>query len=92
MVLVTEASEFPDAQFHTVSVESDDNGKYYVSATSRAHSCVGTVDSVALDGEGVGVESGTFRLGAAERMMEITYVDFEEYTYDEMQIEFVEKR
>lgn len=77
-------------QFHTVTIEKVSN-KFIVTATSNSHNMVEVVGSVAIGDEAVGVEQGDMRFGAADQMMELSYTDFDEYDYDEIQVEFVER-
>lgn len=92
-MLVTEASEIPDEQYHTVTVEADDDGTYAVSASNNGTHCVANVGSVALSGQGsVGLNEGSFTLNAADAVMRLTYLDFtDQHGYDEIDIK-LEKR
>jgi hypothetical protein len=74
--------------FHTVSIESAVD-KFIVTAKSNSHNMVEVVGSVAIGDEAVGIEQGEVRFGAADRLMKLTYTDFDEYDYDEIQVEFV---
>jgi len=92
-MLVTEAGEFPDELFHTVTIEADEDGTYAVSASNNESYCVANVESVALSGDGsIGLNQGSFTLNAADAAMRLTYLDFtDEYGYDEIDIG-IEKR
>lgn len=89
MELITEPSEFPDVLFHTVTVEEEEDGDYFVAASDNENHCIATVGSVAISGDGtVGVNNGSFSLDAADGGMRIKYLNFEnEYGYDEIQID-----
>lgn len=91
MTFIADPTRFPDESFHTVSVKEEDDGSYYVAANNNETHCIATVDSVAIGDEAVGLEAGDLRFGAAAKNMRLTYTDFEEHGYDELQITFEDR-
>lgn len=92
MEIKRDAVHLEGEQFHTVSVEQEDDGEFYVAASNNEIQFARTVGSVSLADEGVGLADGDVRLDAASKMMELEYVDYsDEYGYDEIEINFTEK-
>jgi hypothetical protein len=97
MEIVTNPENLPEEEkFYTVQITDNNESPasdYTVEAYSKNSAVNISAGSVALggDGEGVGFNTGEATLNAASMMMDLEYVDFEEYEYDEVRITFVER-
>lgn len=92
MPLVTDPTEMPDEQYHTVIIEAVDN-HFDFCAISSDTVVKTTVGSVALGGTSAGVVDGDVKLDAERHShFQLEHVDFtDEHGYEEIQITFEER-
>lgn len=93
MTLIFEPSAVPDVRYHTLQVESTDNGDYHIAARNNDVCFSAVVGSVAIGGESVGFNGGAARFESADSWIRLEYVDFiDEYGYEEIQVRFEERQ
>lgn len=92
MVFIADPSRFPDdEQYHTISIEEEDDGSFFIAASNNDVHCIATVDSIALGNEAVGLRTGSLLLDQAGKTMNVTYNPLHEHDYDEMKITFEDR-
>lgn len=96
MMLVTNAIDMPDDErYHTLRIKYDDeSGQYNVFASNNRTAVSVEVGSVAFGSDAMpaiaGFVKGDAEFDTGEPQIELRYVDFDEYEYDEIQVVFNE--